>query len=185
VYPKFFKMDPVSKLGTLATDALLATPPSVAPPHRHLLLFGQTGSLMADWSHQRTLNEARPVSPAVFVYTLPNIVVGELCIRHQFMGENGMFLTPAWQPQTALAMVESLLADDPAGQCLTGWIDVHFEGYEVFICLVENRADSQGLPFSVPTLRQLYADPNSAQSWASYRETKSWYNKVASSEMAP
>ncbi len=182
-YPKFFKMDPVSKLGLLAADRLLSTPPSVAPPQRHLLLFGNTGSLMADWNHQRALNEGRTVSPAVFVYTLPNIVVGELCIRHQFMGENGIFLTPAWQPQTALMMVNSLLTDDPAGQCVTGWIDVHFGGYEVFFCRVERQMGQAALPFDLLTLWRLYADP-AAQIDPSYSETIGRYSKVVCPKIA-
>ena len=157
-YAKFFKMDPMGKLGILAAEQL-AGPAHHAPANRHILLFGQTGSLLADWSHQQTMLDGRSVSPAVFVYTLPNIVVGELCIRHQFMGENGMFLTPAWQPHTALAMVNSLLEDDPDGLCLTGWIDVHGEGYEVFLCLVDSQPSVPGLPFNEATLQQLYSNP--------------------------
>ncbi|WP_077919556.1 hypothetical protein [Spirosoma sp. 209] len=174
-YPKFFKMDPLSKLGWLAAELMTQpAPEGVRPDQRGVVLYSRTGSLLADWSHQQILHDNRPVSPAIFVYTLPNIVVGELCIRHQLMGENGVFLTPAWQPHHAALMVNSLLTSGDCRQCLTGWIEVNADQYEVFLCQVNAQPnDTAGMPFSDVSLQILYQNPAAYSAW------QPWFSQEA------
>lgn len=94
---KFYKMDNLAKAGYVAAEYLLRdrrlqekyTPTQIA-----VVLENRSASLDCDLNHQHIVNEHHPegTSPAVFVYTLPNVVAGEICIRHHIQGENTFFI---------------------------------------------------------------------------------------------
>ena len=91
-YPKFYKMDHLSKLGWLGTEYLLSGAFNKAhyqPEEIGLVLSNANSSLDADIRYLESVKEM--ASPALFVYTLPNIVIGEISIRHNFKGENAFF----------------------------------------------------------------------------------------------
>ncbi len=93
-YPKFYKMDNHSKLGWLACCELLLRQgfrsEDYRPEEVAVVLSNANASLDTDYKYFATVKEI--ASPAVFVYTLPNIMIGEICIRHQFKGENAFFV---------------------------------------------------------------------------------------------
>ena len=96
-YPKFFKMDGLSKLGFLASELLLQQLDEerfVPREDRAVVLFNRSGSIEADRHYQSTISDADNFfpSPSVFVYTLPNIVTGEIAIRHQIQGETSFYI---------------------------------------------------------------------------------------------
>jgi hypothetical protein len=93
-YLKFFKMDPLSKLGFLAVELLLTKKDVQYKEEYNILLACSHSSIESDTQFQTTIDDATNYfpSPAVFVYTLPNIVIGEIAIRHQIFGDNCMFL---------------------------------------------------------------------------------------------
>jgi len=81
-YPKFFKMDSLSKLGFMASELLLqAEGGQRFEPRedRAVIFFNKSASLQADTAYQATIQDAENFfpSPAAFVYTLPNIVTGK------------------------------------------------------------------------------------------------------------
>ena len=87
-YPKFFKMDELSKLGFIASELLLQ-----AEGDRHqdsedraVILFNRSSSVTNDRKYQDTIQRPDDYfpSPALFVYTLPNIVTGEIAIRNGY-----------------------------------------------------------------------------------------------------
>jgi hypothetical protein len=91
-YPKFYKMDHLSKLGWLATEYLLSGGFNKAQYKAEeigVILSNANSSLDADVKYLDSVKEM--ASPALFVYTLPNIVIGEISIRHNFKGENAFF----------------------------------------------------------------------------------------------
>ena len=55
-----------------------------------VVLANANSSLDTDIKYFETVKDI--ASPALFVYTLPNIVIGEICIRHNFKGENAFFI---------------------------------------------------------------------------------------------
>ena len=60
-------------------------------------------------------------SPALFVYTLPNIVTGELAIRHQIYGETACYVLPSlpvWE-----IYKDMVLTKCSATQVIIGWIE--------------------------------------------------------------
>jgi hypothetical protein len=86
-YPKFYKMDNLSKLGWLASEILLQDAllkENYKPEEIGLILANTNSSLDNDLKYQNTISDIP--SPSVFVYTLPNIVIGEICIRNNFKG---------------------------------------------------------------------------------------------------
>ena len=92
-YPKFYKMDNLSKLGLLATEVLLKdslNPDEYKPEEIGIVLSNSSASIDTDIKYFETTKEI--ASPAIFVYTLPNIVIGEICIRNHFKGENAFFI---------------------------------------------------------------------------------------------
>ena len=85
---KFYKMDDLCKLGYVAAEYLLKDK-TFAHWKWECYLPTPTSSLHTDIRHQQLIDQDgdRAASPAVFVYTLPNVVSGEICIRHKIQGE--------------------------------------------------------------------------------------------------
>ncbi|MDR2802406.1 MAG: beta-ACP synthase [Prevotellaceae bacterium] len=95
---KFYKMDNLCKLGYVAMEYLLRQHNilSLYGGRKVALLFSNAAaSLDTDIDHQLSICDSRHYfpSPAVFVYTLPNIVLGEICIRQKIQGETTFFVT--------------------------------------------------------------------------------------------
>lgn len=136
-YPKFYKMDTLSKVGFLAAELLLQAggDSSDEDSHRAVILFGRSGSVCSDRLFQQTI--AAPdsffPSPSLFVYTLPNIVTGEIAIRHHYHGETAFYLLSRRDEQLMRQTVEASLLDPDTRSVLSGWVDCqdedHFEAY--------------------------------------------------------
>jgi hypothetical protein len=137
-YPKFFKMDNLCKTGFLAAETLLRdkglkekqTSQEIA-----ILFSNANSSLDTDILYQESTKTI--ASPALFVYTLPNVLVGELCIRHQIKGENACFVFDNFDPDFHTNYIEMLLNTDKAKTCISGWADFFNGKFEAFFYLVE------------------------------------------------
>lgn len=94
--PKFYKMSDMSKALYVSVEQLLAAGglADVDPTRRAIVLSNRAASLDADLVHQRILDENGTVgaSPSAFVYTLANVAMGEMCIRHHIQGDNTFFI---------------------------------------------------------------------------------------------
>ena len=147
-YPKFYKMDNLSKAGFLAAEILLKEKNYVSEKIS-LVLSNAHASLDTDVKYA---NASKSVpSPALFVYTLPNIVAGEICIRHKIKGENAFFVSERFDADLLSSYVSMLKPDN---LCLAGWVDVMGEHHDVFLYLQDNAG--QGLPHNASTLNELY-----------------------------
>lgn len=89
---KFYKMDDLCKLGYVAA-AWLLDGIEFREEECGMVLSGKYGCLDTDMKHQQIIDKEGDAasSPAVFVYTLPNVVAGEISIRHHIKGENTWF----------------------------------------------------------------------------------------------
>lgn len=89
---KFYKMDDLCKLGYVAA-AWLLDGIEFGEDECGMVLSGKYGCLDTDMKHQQIIDKEGDAasSPAVFVYTLPNVVAGEISIRHHIKGENTWF----------------------------------------------------------------------------------------------
>lgn len=93
---KFFKMDDLSKLGYVAAGELLSGRDhevKYTPDRIGIVLANRSASLDTDLRHCAQMEQnGDEVSPAVFVYTLPNVAAGEISIRHKIQGESTFFI---------------------------------------------------------------------------------------------
>lgn len=135
-YPKYFKMDPLSKLAFMAADTVLKAA-NVAPESGEdiaLVLSNRASSLDTDRRHCETMGEFP--SPAIFVYTLPNICMGEISIRYNLHTENSFFIFERFSPKYLHDYTEVLLREGKANSVLCGWVDVDSDSYKAFVYLV-------------------------------------------------
>ena len=143
-YSKFFKMDNLSKLAFLASEVLLREEdPNEEDKNIALVFSNKASSLDTDRKHQESIenkNDYFP-SPAVFVYTLPNICLGEISIKHKLYSENSFFIFARFNAEHLHLYANSLLRNGKAKKVLTGWVDVDEKNYEAFLYLVEDKGE--------------------------------------------
>ena len=140
-YPKFYKMDRLSKLGFLASELLLKGS-DFSPASTAVVLSNANSSLDTDIRYWQSAKN-QP-SPALFVYTLPNIVGGEICIRHGIKGENIFFVSAQFDPVWITNNVNLILDNNRAKHCLAGWVDVMGNHADVFLYLAKNSEGKVG-----------------------------------------
>ena len=138
-YPKFFKMDSLSKLAFLGAELLLKDEIDDTKENNIALLFAnKSSSLDTDVKYQKSISDAENYfpSPAVFVYTLPNICLGEISIRHQLKSENSFFIFDVFNPAFMINYANVLLDSKKADKVLCGWVEYFDEQYKLFLYLV-------------------------------------------------
>lgn len=157
-YPKFFKMDKLSKLGMLAADMLLKNEPLqevYQPEQVGIVLANANASLDAD---QKYMDSVKNIpSPALFVYTLPNIVIGEISIRYGLKGENAFFIQPVFDAEWLYFYTQDLLQHNRVQACICGWADVVDNAYKALFLLVEKGGGDNATPFTAATIKELYS----------------------------
>ncbi|MBQ3635412.1 MAG: 3-oxoacyl-ACP synthase [Bacteroidales bacterium] len=131
-YPKYHKMDMLSKLGFIATELLLGAEGGerfVDREDRAIVFFNRTSSIDTDRHYQETIADAGKYfpSPALFVYTLPNIVTGEIAIRNHYHGETSFYVLAERDEEMIERVVRVTLRDEATQSIVTGWIDYEDE----------------------------------------------------------
>ena len=138
-YPKFFKMDNLSKLAFLGAEILLRNQGlNDSDNDIALVLANRSSSLDTDYKYQQSIadKESYYPSPAVFVYTLPNICIGEISIRHKLYSENTFFIFESFNAEFLTNYSTHLLTSRKAEKVLMGWVE-YFQGeYKAFMCLI-------------------------------------------------
>ena len=144
-YPKFFKMDTLSKLGFVASEMLLKDEGKerfVSREDRAVVLFNKTASLQADTNYQATIQDPENFfpSPAAFVYTLPNIVTGEIAIRNKYYGETSFIVVESCDAHIMARQLMNAFQDPMTQSLLGGWLDCNDENhFEARLFLVEKQ----------------------------------------------
>ncbi|MBS1667736.1 MAG: hypothetical protein JST58_10195 [Bacteroidetes bacterium] len=156
-YPKFYKMDQLSKLGWLAADILLKdtlNPRDYKPEDLGLVLSNANSSLDTDLKYFQTTKDF--ASPSLFVYTLPNIVAGEICIRHHFKGENAFFVSAEFDVDFIQQYVNNLINNNILQFCICGWVDLLGEDYKAVFFLVGKEKQPESIPFTINEINKIY-----------------------------
>ncbi|MCK9611884.1 MAG: hypothetical protein PHR81_02650 [Bacteroidales bacterium] len=143
-YPKFYKMDSLSKLAFVASEVLLKDTnllSNYAKEDIGLLFLNNASTINTDNDHQKSISDRQNYfpSPSVFVYTLPNIMLGEICIKNQFFGENAVFITSEFDAEMLVSQVTILAEKKRIEACICGWADIEDDNYEAFLLLTENK----------------------------------------------
>ena len=123
-YPKFFKMDSLCKLGFVAAELLLGSMTAEEKENGAIIIFNRNGSLITDRNYQQTIADDNYFpSPALFVYTLANIVTGEIAIRHKIHGESPFYILENRDEKRMEEIVENAFLTSDPSFILTGWVD--------------------------------------------------------------
>lgn len=154
-YPKFFKMDNLSKLAFLTADILLKDLDLGDDNNIALLLSNRSSSLDTDRTYQKSIQDKENYypSPAVFVYTLPNICIGEISIKYKLFSENSFFIFDSFNASHLLDYSNSLFSTKKAKDVLCGWVDFDNDKYEAFLYLV---GDSGTIKHDIKNIKTLY-----------------------------
>ena len=145
-YPKYYKMDGLSRLGFVASELLLQEEREQMSEgeianrvgetgwqDRAVILFNRSSSIFSDKKYLASIADKDNYfpSPSVFVYTLPNIVTGEIAIRNGYHGETSFYVLADKDEELMQEVLQSALLDSHTQSAITGWIDyedeAHFE----------------------------------------------------------
>ena len=165
-YPKFYKMDSLSKLGFISAELLLRNenPGRFKPGSLAVVLANSSSSLDTDLAHQESIRNRSAYfpSPSVFVYTLANIVIGEICIRHGLKGENAFLVSEKFNAGQLEDYVSDLLDNNHAEACIGGWVEILGNNFKAVMALVEKdgsgaapKTEFAPLPFTEAALNDL------------------------------
>ena len=160
-YPKFYKMDSLCKLGWLTTEILLKDSFSKGkydPENIGVVLANASSSLDTDIKYYETAKDI--ASPALFVYTLPNIVIGEICIRHNFKGENAFFIFDEFNAGFIENYVSNLINNNILQSCICGWVELLDDQYKTVLFLVEKEKMGQKILFTKENINKVYQSEN-------------------------
>lgn len=142
-YSKFYKMDPLCRVGFTASELLLTVENCRQKQwgeSRGVVLFNATSSLADDRNYQATIDDSETAfpSPSLFVYTLPNVLTGEIAIRNHYYGETNFVVLPEFDSNTMSAIIEMTFCDKYLQSLVTGWVDCYDEtNYNVLMFIVE------------------------------------------------
>lgn len=136
-YPKFYKMDLLCKAVFLAAEWIEKEAP-FSGTSTALVFSNASSSYISDEKHASGLYKTVPpsASPAVFVYTLPNIAAGELSIRHQLYSEQVFFTFEQFSPDKMVPYQEGILQQGRAEKVLGGWVEAGVNGCDIFLYLI-------------------------------------------------
>ncbi len=144
-YPKYYKMDALSRLGFVASELLLQAENRQRferSGDRAILFCNHSSSLHADKLFLQSMGEGDDYfpSPSVFVYTLPNIVTGEIAIRNGYQGETSFFILPEKNDQRIMELVRMAFVDQQTMSVLGGWLDYEDEcHYEADLFIAQRK----------------------------------------------
>lgn len=128
-YPKFFKMDGLCKIGFIAAELIFKNLPPKLKSECAIILFNRGGSVATDRKYGQTIRhpESYFPSPALFVYTLANIVTGEIAIRHKIFGETSFYILPEEDHSEMESIIKEAFSNPDTSLVLAGWVDYEDE----------------------------------------------------------
>ncbi len=152
-------MDYLSKLGWLASEIVLKDnfkKENYRLQDIGLILSNANSSLNTDQKYIASVSDIP--SSSLFVYTLPNIVIGEICIRNSFKGEDAFFLFDSFNADFLENYVNSLLDNNILQVCICGWIELLGDEYKAALFLVEKLKSNESVPFSKEQMNKIFDD---------------------------
>ena len=131
-YPKFYKMDRLCQLGFIASELLLQqeNPRKEQCADRAVVLFNHSSSVWVDREYERSIEVGEEYfpSPSLFVYTLPNIVCGEIALRNGYHSETSFYILNTKDEEMMNNVLASTFNDQSLQSIIAGWLDYKDEG---------------------------------------------------------
>lgn len=140
-YPKYYKMDPMTKLGFLASELLLAAEGGkrfAERTDRAVVIVGRSSSICADRLYQQTIQDADNYfpSPAAFIYTLPNIVAGEIAIRNIYRNET--LYVAHESADGVIPLMTQMLTAPGVESVVGGWVEMEdTDSFDATLYIIE------------------------------------------------
>jgi hypothetical protein len=155
-YPKFFKMDILCKWAWLATEILLSENDSflydgMDKNNIALVLETTEGCIEIDKKYEESI--ASIPSPALFVYTLPNIMLGEICIRHGFKGEQACIANNVFSSEELTFWANDIMENRKMDACLLGYVNATNDHHDISLFWITK---DKNIPLTAQTLQELY-----------------------------
>ncbi len=159
-YPKFFKMDELSKTGFLAAEVLLSGRTdnrNMQNENMPVYMICRSSSLETDENFELTTGAEYFPSPSVFVYTLPNIVLGEIAIKNKLYGENTCFVCEDFANEIVFDYICQGVRSACPNEALVLFIDQYDGVGEVLAVLIsEQRNENDGITgFTIEHINEL------------------------------
>ena len=136
-YSKFYKMDNLCKLAFIASEFLLENTnlSKLGPEKTAIILSNGSSSSSSDQKYQQTINNRDNYfpSPKIFVYTLANIMIGEMSIRNGFKGENAVFIEKDFNKDFIFEYTKLLFNKNKAVRAIAGRVDYDNFNSEFFV----------------------------------------------------
>ncbi|TLV03558.1 hypothetical protein [Dyadobacter luticola] len=140
VYPKFYKMDTLSQAGYLASELIKRAAPYIVNDYADdeiaLIFANKSSSADTDLRFINSYEHNGAPSPSLFVYTLPNIVLGEIAILNKWYGENMFAVLPKFTPDFFLTHTQILFSTG-SKTALCGWLEILGDKIHAFLFLIE------------------------------------------------
>lgn len=137
---KFSKMDDLCKLAYVASCELLAGRRPTAWPSGSAWCWPTAAHRSTATCAIRAVIDADDgggASPAVFVYTLPNIMLGQIAIKHGLKGESTFFAFPDKSCNFIRKYAEGLIAQGRMDAVVWGWCELCGGEYDCELTLTE------------------------------------------------
>jgi 3-oxoacyl-[acyl-carrier-protein] synthase-1 len=145
--PKFYKMDGLSKLGFITSEKLQAEEPNRFQPiyDRGVLCFNSSSSLANDAEYYQGIQDKENYfpSPSLFVYTLPNIVTGEIAIRNKYYGESSFYICRSFDAEMIYQMTMAAFQDEEMNSFITGWVEYSSQSKVAMLMLVSRGRENE------------------------------------------
>ncbi|PPL03736.1 hypothetical protein [Parapedobacter indicus] len=153
-YPKFHKMDSLCKAIFIATE-LMARHSGPYASDTALIFSNRSSSYLSDNKHATGIfdTENQTASPATFVYTLPNIALGEISIRHQLHSENVFFIFDRYLPEFLVPYTEAALDDKQIEHAIGGWTEISEHTCDLLLYHIGKLGS---IPHTVAKLKRIY-----------------------------
>ena len=125
-------MDRLCQLGFIASELLLQqeNPRKEQCADRAVVLFNHSSSVWVDREYERTIEVGEDYfpSPSLFVYTLPNIVCGEIALRNGYHSETSFYILNTKDEELMHNVLASTFNDQSLQSIIAGWLDYKDEG---------------------------------------------------------
>jgi len=143
-YPKFHKMDLLAKAAFIGSELILKennTLENYKDDEIALIFSNSESSEHSDLKFENSYKDNSP-SPSQFVYTLPNILLGEIAIKNKWYGENIFLVLPIFDVGEIKQQIELMLMNGSKA-CFCGWVNVSDSNVDVFLFTIEqNQPDA-------------------------------------------
>jgi len=138
-YPKFHKMDKLAKTAFLGVELLLNHNPdlkNLEDDEIAILFANSESSEYSDLKFHESYTVGDNPSPSQFVYTLPNILMGEIAIRNKWYGESLFFVSPSFNEKEYSENIITLFQSNTKA-CVCGWVNVLEDQFDAFFFVIE------------------------------------------------